>query len=309
MTDQQLSKTILVVDDDVDVRDAHALYLQFHDFKTYSADNGLSAHDVLASEHVDLILSDIKMPREDGYTFCQKVRMAEERYGQIPFMFVSALTSLDEKIRGYAVGADDYVTKPVDPDELIVKIDYLIALYGKREHINRPMLRSNCLQPKFVETVVDCINEFIDSSGHLKEMDAVMAALYQTVSTLGLRAVFQVETGEKARYFSDTDVSSPLERNIMQMARRNSHYYQYGTTSIVSSKRASVLFNGLWYNDQQKQILEAPLTRLVNSLEAAYFTLAEIKIIQYKQQDKKYPLYFTDFSHLIPIILSGGRKR
>lgn len=275
MSTGQPSKTVLVVDDDADVRDAHALYLEFHDFNILTAENGLAAHQVLAQHHVDLILSDIRMPVEDGYTFCQKVRTSEEKYGQIPFMFVSALTSLEEKIRGYSVGADDYVTKPVEPDELIIKIDYLISLYGKRDHINRQILCSNCMQPEQVAVISACLQRFTASIPEYDDMDTVMQALYDRVKPLGLRAVFQAESAGKSRYYSDTDVSSPLERNLMHMARRSAHYYQYGTTSIISNPRASVLFNGLWYDSQHKPQLAEPLEALVSALEQAYFRFAQ----------------------------------
>ena len=112
------SPHILVVDDHRDIREPLAKYLEKHDFRTSSADSAAAARRLLETAAIDLVVLDIMMPGEDGLSLCRHLR---ERTA-IPVILLSALAEETDRIVGLEIGADDYVTKPFNPRELLARI-------------------------------------------------------------------------------------------------------------------------------------------------------------------------------------------
>ena len=110
--------TILVVDDEDDIRDMIEIYLMNEGFTVLKAQDGIEALEVLKSQEVDLMVLDIMMPKMDGVRTCLKVR--EDK--KLPIIMLSAKGQDSDKILGLNIGADDYVTKPFNPLELIARI-------------------------------------------------------------------------------------------------------------------------------------------------------------------------------------------
>lgn len=109
---------ILVADDDTEIRDVIHVYLRNEGHSVLEAGDGLEALQVLSQRKVDLIILDVMMPRMDGIKACMTIR---ERYS-IPIIMLSAKEGDMDKIMGLATGADDYVTKPFNPMELIARV-------------------------------------------------------------------------------------------------------------------------------------------------------------------------------------------
>ncbi len=112
------SDHIVVVDDDDDIRQSLAKYLQKHGFRVSVAANGDELSRILATARVDLLVLDIMLPDEDGLSICRRVRDTQ----QLPIVFLTALTEDIDRIVGLELGADDYVTKPFNPRELLARI-------------------------------------------------------------------------------------------------------------------------------------------------------------------------------------------
>lgn len=116
--------TILVVDDDPGVRDVIELSLDGYD--VLLAEDGLDALDQLAREDVDVVVLDIMMPRLDGIATLRRIR-GGQRTADIPVVLLSARGSEDTRAEGAEAGADAYVTKPFEPDELVATIEAVRA--------------------------------------------------------------------------------------------------------------------------------------------------------------------------------------
>ena len=110
---------ILVVDDEDYIRDSVQIILETENYKVLTAKNGIEALDVLETQYVDIVLSDIKMPEMDGLTLLEKIK---EMYKDIEVILITGYPSLDTAIKSVKIGACDYVTKPFKIDDLINKI-------------------------------------------------------------------------------------------------------------------------------------------------------------------------------------------
>ena len=114
---------ILVVDDDKNTRLFFEGLLKGAGYSVTTAENGVDALAVLDREHVDLVVLDIMMPKMDGYEF---TRLLRETMSTLPILMVSAKQLPQDKHRGFLVGTDDYITKPVDDEEMLYRIKALL---------------------------------------------------------------------------------------------------------------------------------------------------------------------------------------
>ena len=121
-----MPEKILIVDDDLDTLKLVGLILQRHGYGIVAANGGVSALAKVAADKPDLILLDLMMPDLDGYEVARRLR-ADTTLAHIPIIMFTAKTMLDDKVAGFEAGADDYLTKPTHPSELIAHVKALLA--------------------------------------------------------------------------------------------------------------------------------------------------------------------------------------
>ena len=114
---------ILVVEDDKNLRKLITTYLQINKYNTYEATNGEEALNVLDQSYIDLIVSDIMMPKMDGYELIKSLR--EAKY-DVPILIITAKSEIEDKKEGFLLGADDYMVKPIDIEEMLLRVQVLL---------------------------------------------------------------------------------------------------------------------------------------------------------------------------------------
>jgi DNA-binding response OmpR family regulator len=114
---------ILIAEDDKNARRLMAAVLTRYGYEPICAENGEEALEILDHKHVDLIILDVMMPRMDGYEFTNTLRTSGNN---IPILMVTARETQEDKKRGFIIGADDYMVKPVDEEEMILRIAALL---------------------------------------------------------------------------------------------------------------------------------------------------------------------------------------
>lgn len=126
-----LKETILVVDDDKEIRNLIGIYLENEGFQVIKCCNGLEAIRTLENEDIHLVILDIMMPKMDGIEACMKIRKDKN----MPIIMLSAKSEDMDKILGLTTGADDYITKPFNPLELIARVKSQIRRYTKLNNL------------------------------------------------------------------------------------------------------------------------------------------------------------------------------
>lgn len=114
---------IMIVEDDSNQRKLMAAVLEQYGYNVIQAFDGIDALDQLDKKHVDLIILDIMMPRMDGFEFTETLRQARSN---IPILMVTAKQSPVDKRKGFIIGTDDYMTKPVDEEEMVLRVGALL---------------------------------------------------------------------------------------------------------------------------------------------------------------------------------------
>jgi DNA-binding response OmpR family regulator len=117
------AKKILLVEDDPNFGSVLRDYLSLNDFEVTLAKNGMEGFEKFKKDTYDLCILDVMMPYKDGYTLAREIR---ERNTEVPIIFLSAKTLKEDVLKGYKVGADDYLNKPFDSEVLLMKIKAII---------------------------------------------------------------------------------------------------------------------------------------------------------------------------------------
>ncbi|WP_042143435.1 response regulator transcription factor [Paucisalibacillus sp. EB02] len=118
--------TVLVVDDDAHIRKLIRLYLENSNYKVVEAADGQEALDLLGKYSIDLAIVDVMMPKIDGYELTEDIRS----FLDIPILMVTAKGESQDKVKGFRAGTDDYLVKPFDPVELILRVEVLLKRYN-----------------------------------------------------------------------------------------------------------------------------------------------------------------------------------
>ncbi|WP_308526860.1 VanR-ABDEGLN family response regulator transcription factor [uncultured Oscillibacter sp.] len=123
-----MSTDILVVDDETAIADLVEVYLKNEGYTVHKFYNGTDALDCVRRQHLDLAILDVMMPDVDGFTLCQRIREAGHLF---PILMLTAKVEDMDKIMGLTLGADDYITKPFNPLELVARVKTQLRRYTR----------------------------------------------------------------------------------------------------------------------------------------------------------------------------------
>ncbi|MEA5452006.1 response regulator transcription factor [Leptolyngbya sp. CCNP1308] len=138
--------TVLIVDDDPVLQMALTRRLEAQGFEVMSATSGQEALELLGNKPADVVVSDVMMPGMNGFEFCYHLRSSPAGE-MVPFIFLSSLGELTNRVQGHLLGADDYLVKPFSAQELIAKVKGAIARSQRLHSALERMLEQSTLQP------------------------------------------------------------------------------------------------------------------------------------------------------------------
>lgn len=133
---------ILLVEDDQKLNKLFYTVLSKQEFNVHIANNGIEAFNILENNHIDLIISDIMMPKMDGYEFTENVRKINE---DIPILMITAKDDFNSKQKSFLIGIDDYMVKPIDVNEMILRVHALLRR-SKIVHDKKQVVGSTVLE-------------------------------------------------------------------------------------------------------------------------------------------------------------------
>lgn len=133
MSKNESKASLLVVEDEESIREAIKLNMELEGYEVTTVDNGAAVLKAVKNEYFDLIILDIMLPEMDGITVCENIRMQNN---EVPILFLSARNSGADRIEGLRKGGDDYMTKPFNLEELILRVEKLVIKNKKLKERN-----------------------------------------------------------------------------------------------------------------------------------------------------------------------------
>lgn len=146
----RLKQTIMVVEDDKMIRDLVRIYLEKDNYHVVDACDGEKAKEVFLTHHPCLVILDLMLPKLSGEAFCEWVR--ERERNEVSIIMLSAKAQIDDKIAGLKLGADDYMTKPFDPNELIAHVEAVLRRTG--QFCQKVVHEGLCIKPRKGEVLL-----------------------------------------------------------------------------------------------------------------------------------------------------------
>ncbi|TES91839.1 MAG: response regulator [Candidatus Cloacimonadota bacterium] len=129
---------ILVVDDNAYLVDILSFSLEMENYEVLKAYDGKEALEIISNNPPDLILADIMMPKMDGFELCKKTK-ENPKTKDIPFLFLTAKGKLDDQLKGFSLGGDDYIVKPFNLNDLLKKIAKSIEQYKEKGFVEKEL--------------------------------------------------------------------------------------------------------------------------------------------------------------------------
>ncbi|MDX2506186.1 MAG: response regulator [Gammaproteobacteria bacterium] len=227
----------------------------FHDyFEVSLVSSGEKCLTAIDSIKPELILMDVSMPGIDGYQTCRELK-ARESTRHIPIIFVSARSTLEDKIKGYEAGGDDYITKPFNHSELQVKIEQTIkaarqsiAATGQQYTQDHEISAIALGYPGDAGTLI----QFLDSSFNCQSLDELGQLLLNTCQCLELNCTFQFRFGSHSFNYSSNNVILPLELSLFEQALELDRFVDFNSRIILTSADVSLLIKNMPEEDANR---------------------------------------------------------
>ncbi len=170
MANKEKTASLLVVEDEESLREGLKLNLELEGYEVTTAENGPAALKMVKNEYFDLIILDIMLPEMDGITVCETIRM---QHNDVPILFLSARNNSADRVLGLKKGGDDYLTKPFNLEELLLRVDKLVV---KNKKMKAPQSVSDVYQ--FDGCIIDfAAHECKGKDGQMQELSKKEAAL------------------------------------------------------------------------------------------------------------------------------------
>jgi len=237
---------ILIVDDNVTNITLLERALE-DDYCIEKAYGGKSALGMLRENQFDILLLDVNMPEYDGYKVCKLVRQSSLNR-DIPVIFISALTELGDKLKGYEAGGQDYIEKPVMIPELIQKVELAVSNSKEIKKLNQQVSYANktamtALTNNSEQGVIISFMELSFQADHVHEL---LKALTDSIAQYSIDCCVQIRTQEQKVNACTSPVGiSRLENDLLEKAVNADRIVTLGKRGIFNSLRVSILIRNM----------------------------------------------------------------
>ncbi|MDX1453198.1 MAG: response regulator, partial [Oleiphilaceae bacterium] len=246
-----MAQAHIMIVDDVESNRVFIKQLLQNDYRVSEAESGAACLAALEHEHPDLFLLDISMPDMDGYELCTQLRLNEST-NTTPIIFVSAINSVDERLAAYEVGGDDFVIKPIEPQDLFSKIKYRLERHGQvardREQAEAAMLDAVDAVSSEEETLR--LADFVKSLQTTKTVQGVGTHICKAIESFGLGGCAVIFGAENHYIQCQAD---SLEARVLKTAKGSKeHVISIGVRTIICSDYVALLIKDMPIEDSSR---------------------------------------------------------
>lgn len=277
---------ILIVDDDPALLELLEVFISDAGYGVLKAGNGQEALNLITAggNKVDAIVSDVEMPELGGYELCQRIREMPD-FKETPFIFVSVRSSLEEKLKGYEVGGDDYVTKPIEGQEVVIKIQHIIDNRIKHLTLAQQLTDSHkaAMHAMAYSSNLGQVLQFMSAISNINDFEALSGKLFEVATGLGLVVVIQFHTPAGILNFKSGSEVTPLEANVIELARNKGRFFDFDSRTLINYKDFSLLVLNMPTGDNDKYgLMKDILGSLCDSIESKVKLLLSSVVMQRK---------------------------
>jgi CheY-like chemotaxis protein len=225
------STKLLIVEDDTTSQ--LMLKSMLAKYELTIVDSGEAGIEAAKEDH-DLIILDINLPGIDGYETCQQLREAEKTK-LTPIIFLTVCTDLDDRLRAYGVGGNDYISKPFDITELLSKIQFHCEMVDANKKVNQEIsdTRRMLMDVQTSAAKIQSISRFIQTTLFCHDIDSLYSHFFKTAHEMGLECILRIESKTGTETRSSNHGISTLEREILDMSANMRHIHSFGNDRAI----------------------------------------------------------------------------
>lgn len=241
---------LLIVEDSKTQRAFYAGVFEGH-YALRFATNGKEALACVAEEVPDVILLDVEMPEMDGYEVCRQLRGQDHA---MPILFVSAHVELSERLLGYDAGGNDFLCKPIDPRELVLKVELVLRQRTEQMRLqeNGRTAFSAAMTAMSAMSEMGVLIDFIRNVSKLGNYVDIAGAICTTLEAYGLHGCLQIYGSEGEHLQSTDGQTTPLEASIIANARSLSHIYSSGSNTSFNYPHCCLVIRDMPLEDEDR---------------------------------------------------------
>lgn len=243
---------IMSVDDDPRLQQVIQIILE-QDFDVHCVDSGPACLSQVASLSPELILMDVTMPGMDGYEVCSSLK-SDQATKNIPVIFVSVCDTLDERMKGYEAGGQDYITKPFDEEELLVKVKLMLKNKSEAQHLQvrvKDATDTAMVALKF-NGELGVVIDFLRKCSTCKTYEELGEKLIAATSAFGLQCSTQIRHQHNTVNLSSTGWCPPLEAQLLAMGLGKGRIVDIKNRTFVNYEHVSLLVKNMPVDDKEK---------------------------------------------------------
>lgn len=245
-------KTVLSIDDDLIVRKTVSKALEGQ-YNVILAENGEQGIAKAIGKLPDVILLDIEMPDRNGYEVCEYLRH-HETTKDIPIVFISAKSDVGERMRGYEVGATDFMPKPFQKEDVLAKLRVLISLKDQQDALQAQIEEAE----KTAHTAMSgsselgMVMQFVERSYEINDYQQLASGIFKVLTAFGLNTAMRITTDAGAEYYSCSGTVSPLESELMSLLKERSRFNDFGCRTQINYPNVSILIKNMPLDDPER---------------------------------------------------------
>ena len=246
---------VLVIDDDKFIQKLITKTLKTEMMEVRAADDGEAGIEEAIRKRPDIILLDVEMPGINGYEVCDRLRNIESTK-DVPIVFLSSHSSLRERMQGYEVGADDYLVKPFEKDNLIARINVLVKYHIERKELREQyqLAHKNAMTALTGSSELAIAMRFLEKSFSFHSTNELAQGLFECTDQFSLECCAMIFKYENTPmwYSSENTAISPLEKELIEMCDKEARFLDFGNRTIINYPCISLLVKNMPLDDLER---------------------------------------------------------
>jgi len=243
--------TIFIVDDKLENRELLTMLLS--DYQLHIAESGKQCLELLMDIKPDLIFLDVLMPEMDGYEVCKTLKQ-DAANCDIPVIFVSALNTIEDRLKGYDAGGEDYISKPYDIKELLYKLDLALENKKSREDLQEQLqdLTAVAYTAMTNSSEMGLVAQFTEHSFLCQNYQELAHKILETMQGFGLNATTQIRAKRETITTNKKRMVKQLEIELLDMVKTEGRLIEAGQRMFINYPHLSILIKNMPIDDPEK---------------------------------------------------------
>jgi len=240
----QKAKILIIEDDLVFQEILTAVFVGYDLSVVASGEEGIVEADRFLP---DLIILDINLPGVDGYETCLQLK-AKSSTEKTPVLFISEYTGLDDRLKAYGAGGDDYFTKPINNEEVIVKVEKFLSFNKKQQDLAEQLNDSYSIVMDMQATAayLQTISRFLINMLYCHNMEDITNIFFKAAKGMDINCILRIQVDDQIILQSTTGTITRLENEILDLSSSLDRIYSFGNNrAIFTWKNATVLIRNL----------------------------------------------------------------